>query len=217
MNEVTYTAIVLKATDYRENDKLVRLLSLENGVITAVFKGVKKAAAKLKFAAQPFAFGEFRLIQSNNGFFTAIGCVPLGDYYPITQSPDKFVCGALMLEAADHAALGNDNPSVFTLLISALKTLTYTDISENLLCAQYLLKLLDSLGYSQEYLANTTDKKTNIAGVLGILKTLPMGELESFNVSDSLSYKAVKMQCGRFSNKLDIDLKSSKFLHIQHK
>ncbi len=45
---------MLRATDYLENDKILTLLTAEKGKITAGIKGVKKAGAKLKFAAQPF-------------------------------------------------------------------------------------------------------------------------------------------------------------------
>ena len=49
---------MLRAVDYGENDKILTLLSAEEGRITAGIKGVKKAGAKLKFAAQPFCFAE---------------------------------------------------------------------------------------------------------------------------------------------------------------
>ena len=44
-------AVMLRASDYNENDKILTLLTAEKGKITAGIKGVKKAAAKLKFAA----------------------------------------------------------------------------------------------------------------------------------------------------------------------
>ena len=49
-------ALVLRATDYGEYDKMVTLLTAERGKIGAALKGVRRAGAKLKFAAQPFCF-----------------------------------------------------------------------------------------------------------------------------------------------------------------
>ncbi len=46
-------ALLLRAVDYGENDKMVTLLTAERGKIGVGMKGVKKAGAKLKFAAQP--------------------------------------------------------------------------------------------------------------------------------------------------------------------
>ena len=56
--EVKTDAVVLKAIDYKDNDKLLTLFSPSLGKITAGIKGVKKPKAKLAFAAQPFCFAE---------------------------------------------------------------------------------------------------------------------------------------------------------------
>ena len=59
--EIKVNALMLRAADYNENDKILTLLTAENGKITAGAKGVKKAGARLKFAAQPFCFAEYIL------------------------------------------------------------------------------------------------------------------------------------------------------------
>jgi len=51
-------ALLLRACDYGENDKIVTLLTSDRGKLSAGVKGVKKAGAKLRFAAQPFCFAE---------------------------------------------------------------------------------------------------------------------------------------------------------------
>ena len=59
--DIKVNALMLRAVDYNENDKILTLLTAEKGKISAGIKGVKKAAAKLKFAAQPFCFAEYVL------------------------------------------------------------------------------------------------------------------------------------------------------------
>ena len=63
MDNIKVNALMLRATDYLENDKILTLLTAERGKITAGIKGVKKAGAKLKFAAQPFCFAEYILAE----------------------------------------------------------------------------------------------------------------------------------------------------------
>lgn len=46
-------ALVIKATDYKENDKLLNLFTPSRGKLTAGIRGVRKPKAKLAFAAQP--------------------------------------------------------------------------------------------------------------------------------------------------------------------
>ena len=64
-------AVMLRASDYNENDKILTLLTAEKGKITAGIKGVKKAAAKLKFAAQPFCFAEY-VLSERGGRYTVV-------------------------------------------------------------------------------------------------------------------------------------------------
>ena len=52
-------ALLLRAVDYGENDRMVTLLTAERGKIAASLKGVRKAGARLRFAAQPFCFAEY--------------------------------------------------------------------------------------------------------------------------------------------------------------
>ena len=59
--ELIVNGLMLKSADYKENDKILTLLTAEKGKITAGIKGVRKAKAKLKFAAQPFCFAEYVL------------------------------------------------------------------------------------------------------------------------------------------------------------
>ena len=56
-------ALVLRAADWGEYDKIVTLFTAERGKLSAALKGVKRAGAKLKFAAQPFCFAEFVFVE----------------------------------------------------------------------------------------------------------------------------------------------------------
>ena len=70
--EVKTDAIVLKAVDYKDNDKILTLFSPSLGRITAGAKGVKKPKAKLSFSAQPFCFAEYVLAEKG-GRYTVTG------------------------------------------------------------------------------------------------------------------------------------------------
>ena len=76
--EVKVNAIVIRAVDYKDNDRILTLYSLEKGKITAGIKGVKKAGAKLKFASEPFCFAEY-ILAEKNGRYTVTGA----SYYEI--------------------------------------------------------------------------------------------------------------------------------------
>ena len=66
--ELKVNALMIRAADYGENDKILTLLTAERGKLTAAIKGVKKAGAKLKFAAQPFCLAEYVLADSGDRY-----------------------------------------------------------------------------------------------------------------------------------------------------
>ena len=79
--DIKTEGIVLRATDYKENDKLLTLFTPSLGKITAGIRGVKKAKAKLNFAAQPFAFCEY-ILAERGGRYTV---TPLLAQHSVTE------------------------------------------------------------------------------------------------------------------------------------
>ena len=54
-------AVVIKGNNVKEKDKNILLFSLEEGKIWATLKGVRGEKAKMKYAKEPFCFGDFIL------------------------------------------------------------------------------------------------------------------------------------------------------------
>lgn len=97
--EEKVNAVMLRSIDYGENDKILTLLTAEKGKITAGIKGVKKAGARLKFAAQPFCFAEY-VLASKSGKYTVIGCSETESFYDLRTDILKFYAASAVAEAA---------------------------------------------------------------------------------------------------------------------
>ena len=93
MTEIVTDAVVLRAMDFRDNDKIIFLLSPTEGKISAVLKGVKKAAAKLKYAGEPFCFAEFTLAR-RGGMATVAGCAQKESFFGLRQDVEAYYCGS---------------------------------------------------------------------------------------------------------------------------
>jgi DNA repair protein RecO (recombination protein O) len=135
--EVKVNALMLRAVDYKDNDKILTLLTAENGKITAGIKGVKKAGAKLKFAAQPFCFAEYILAQ-NGEKYTVIQASENESFYDLRTDIDKFYAASSVCEAS--AALsydGDDSRDIFYFAITAL-----TEMCAGTAAADALIKFL---------------------------------------------------------------------------
>ena len=63
----TYEAIVLRARDWREQDRLLTLVSLEKGPETVIARGAKKPGSKLAACSQPFCRATVTLSPAKGG------------------------------------------------------------------------------------------------------------------------------------------------------
>lgn len=141
-------AIVVKATDYKEADKLVRLCSVEKGTLTATLKGCKKATAKLAFAGRPFLFGEF-ILTERSGRYTITGCSPVESYANIVSVTD-FYAGAVVLELLDTFVTNGTEWSAQ--IVHALKALSALgDTHNDSVLIAYILKAFEIEGYPLDF------------------------------------------------------------------
>ncbi len=208
MKQENYTAILIKATDYRESDKLVRLFTVEGGIITAVMKGVKKQNAKLKFGAQPFAFCEYNIV-SGKGFDTVAGCVQIEDLFALTRDIDKFMCASVMLEACDRAVSELPDPLAFVLLLKSLKELLYGAASPTLVLIKLLQTLVLRGGYEQK--AEISDGAGGPLALIAKVQNAKIDELRYIDCGENLQ-AALKRSVKTFEKHFAPELKAAKLI-----
>ncbi len=113
-------ALVLRSADYRENDRIVTLLTAERGKVSAAMKGVKKAGAKLNFASQPFCFAEY-VIAEKGGRNTVTGASLHDGFFALREDIAALYGAACVTQACDlllyEGMTGGD------LLVSAVRAL----------------------------------------------------------------------------------------------
>ena len=138
-------ALVLRAADYGENDKIITLFSLQYGKMSAALKGVKKAGAKLKFAAQPFCFAEFVL--AKKGERNTVASASLTDgFYPLREDIGKFYAAASLAGICDSVLYdGIVNEELFLRAVNALREMCEGDEADALI--SFFLKALELSGY----------------------------------------------------------------------
>ena len=147
--EHVINAIVTRAVDYKDSDRILTLYSLEKGKISAGIKGVKKASAKLKFASEPFCFSEYVLAEKA-GRYTVIGASHLDSFYNLRLDMLKYYSASVVLETINSLVVeGEADASLFTLVVETAKKLNYEN-GELLTLASYLISLIGVLGYKIE-------------------------------------------------------------------
>ena len=143
--ETVVNAVMLRAVDYNENDKILTLLTAENGKITVGIKGVKKAKAKLKFAAQPFCFAEYVLTKRGDKY-TVINATECESFYDLRTDIEKFYAASSAIEAVDALTYeGDESREIFYALVDTLSKISVGDEKSHLI--SFLLYILRQSGY----------------------------------------------------------------------
>lgn len=146
MEGIKVNALMLRAVDYREYDKILTLLTAEYGKISVAIRGVKKAGAKLKFAAQPFCFAEYILAKRGDKY-TVTQVSEAESFYELRTDINKFYCACAVCEAACALTYeGDDCSALFYLSIDALTRMCGGD--ESLALIKFMLSALGESGYT---------------------------------------------------------------------
>ena len=148
--EEKFSGIVLGGINYGESDKILSIFTLEQGVISAKVKGVKKAGAKLKFASEPFCFAEFVLAKTSKNR-TVIGASLIDSFYQVREDIVKYFCASVALEfVKKFCKEGIVAKNTFLLLIDLLKKLAYQTNPLSDTCA-FLIGALALAGYAIKF------------------------------------------------------------------
>jgi len=143
--------IVLRSYPFGEADRVVVLLSPNNGKIRTVAKGVRKTKSRFGGRLEPFTHVDLILYQGRN--LDTITQVAVIEPFPKLRSNlDAVVAAGTMVEAADAVAQEDEAAiRLFLLLQRGLTTLETGETSPDLLTS-YLLKLADVVGVAPSLL-----------------------------------------------------------------
>lgn len=147
--------IVLRGYPFGEADRVVVLLSPNNGKIRTVAKGVRKTKSRFGGRLEPFTHVDLVLYEGRN--LDTITQVAVLEPFPRLRSDlDAVVAAGSMVEAADAVAQEDEAAvRLFLLLQRGLKTLESGERSPDLITS-FLLKLADVVGVAPSLLQCAT-------------------------------------------------------------
>ena len=146
--EEKLNGLVIAKTDYGENDRIVKIFTLEKGTVSASMKGVKRAGAKLKFASEPCCFAEF-LFSERAGRRTVTGASLNDSFYPLREDTAKFFAAGTAIEFLRKFAREElTSPELFFAAIECLKKIAYGGDTPRYALCRFLLSALKITGYA---------------------------------------------------------------------
>ena len=139
--------IVISSKDYKDNDKLLTLFTLEKGIVFAKIVGVKKPNAKLKAVKELFCFAEFDLARKGD-FLTITSANIVETFHFLTSDIEKFYAGCLILEVLKTVGKENQrNDLLFLETLKTLQVLAYENTNPDLVKMRFLIKIFEAMGY----------------------------------------------------------------------
>ncbi|MBO7527289.1 MAG: DNA repair protein RecO [Clostridia bacterium] len=146
MEQTKVKAIVIGGIDYKEKDKLITLFTLEQGIISVLFKSVKNSNAKLKASKEPMSFGEY--IFTNGNTKTVTSAEIIDSFYDITKNIKKYYTACSIFEIIKTALpIGETSAEFFVSTLKSLELLAYSNADIKVVLIKYLIKAFEIFGY----------------------------------------------------------------------
>ena len=105
---ISFPALVIRESDYGENDKLLTLLSAEKGRMTVLFKGGKSLKNKNSASSQPLSYSEFT-VKERNGFYTLSEASLIQQFFELRSSLDRFALSQYIADVCGEISVENEN------------------------------------------------------------------------------------------------------------
>ena len=147
MIQTENTAIVLRRVNYRDNDRMVTLLSPSRGRIDAIIRNCRKPKSHNLNAAELFALGDYMLIETG-GHMTVTSVHLIETFYPLRSDYSRLTCATWLLGLAEAAAEPEqEQQELFMLLLHTLSRLAFSDQPWKPLLAGFLLHFSACQGF----------------------------------------------------------------------
>ncbi|MCR6544035.1 DNA repair protein RecO [Dehalobacterium formicoaceticum] len=138
-------AIIIKARDFGEADKILTLYTREYGKFQAIAKGVRKSTSRLRGGVQMFAHTRL-LLYRGKSLDLVSQAENMDSFGALREDLERLVYASYVMELLEHAVPEREpNERIFLTTLMTLGLLQGED--PELVCRMYEIKLLYLLGY----------------------------------------------------------------------
>jgi DNA repair protein RecO (recombination protein O) len=144
-------AVVLRTHKLGEADRIVTLLSRQNGKIRAVAKGVRRTASKFGSRLEPFMVVDAQFYRGRS-LDIVQQAESLGSYgADIADDYPRYTAASVMVETADKVTDDDGSLQQYLLLVGALRSLSRQEHPAALTLDSYLLRSLSIAGWAPSF------------------------------------------------------------------
>lgn len=207
--------LVIRETDYKDNDKILTVLTKELGKISVCAKGVRNSRSKNAHSVRFLCYSEFVLSGGTNNFYYMRQCNLVQSFYKISEDIVKLsLASYLSALAGEIVPECSESGEVLNLLLVTFYVLANQDKDLKTVKAAFELRLMAEQGYVPELggcsqcgkvtnpmffdvgtgeircgecKARGMKINANLLDALKYIINCPINKLFSFSISDNIS------------------------------
>ena len=151
-NTIKIDAIVVKAKQSGENDKLLTLLSPTEGRISVLAKGVRSLKHKSRNACAPLCYSSFVLKKIKDGFYSLVSADLNESFSALSSDVELLSYGAYFCSLCEMCVqAGTEAVKEVRLLLNTLYVLCKRKDSASLIKAVFEFKIMELCGIVPEF------------------------------------------------------------------
>lgn len=159
MNQLTAQGIILSRTDYGEADRIITLLTPENGKLRLMARGVRRAKSKLAGGVELFSVSDITYIRGRGEIGTLISARLLKHYGRIVHDVQRTMLGYELIKQLNKFTEDQPEAEYFRLLEQSFESLDDATISLELIRFWFATKILGQAGYSPNLYTDASGDK----------------------------------------------------------
>lgn len=145
----TFSGIVIRSVNSGEADKLITVLSGEQGKVTLLVKGARKPKSKFLSSAGLFSYAEFTVGKTGN--YTYLREADLKEnFYELRRDVASVSLAGYMCSVCDDVATEDDSPLMLRLLLNALYVLNNGSKDMRLVKAVFEMRMACICGFTPD-------------------------------------------------------------------
>jgi DNA repair protein RecO len=148
MKQIVSEAIVLRRINYGEADRIITFLTPEEGRVTVIAKGVRKANSKLAGSVELFGSSQITYLPGKGNMGTLISARLIKNFGNIVKDLQRTQLGYEVLKLINKSIEDEGEEAIYDLLASVLESLDDKSISQELVKFWFSLKFLELMGHS---------------------------------------------------------------------
>lgn len=147
--------IVLSRRDYQEADRILHVLTPDQGRVSLIAKGVRRPKSKLAGGIELFTINELTILPSKNDLKTLISSRMSVNYNHIVKDIKRTMLGYDLLKQINQYVEDEAGPEYFELLAGVFEGLNDIELPLSYVEAWFAMQLLRVTGHSPNLSSDT--------------------------------------------------------------